>query len=68
MVEDVERLCQLRRIKLDIIENGTGKFRVEALLAWFADRPEGTGKALRRRRCVFPAYKLWIVQSVLLIA
>jgi hypothetical protein len=27
MVEDVERLCQLRRIRLDIIVNGMGKFQ-----------------------------------------
>jgi hypothetical protein len=33
MVEDVERLCQLRGIKLDIIVNGMGESQAEALLA-----------------------------------
>jgi hypothetical protein len=50
MVEDVERFCQLRRIKLDIIDNGMGKFQAEALLAWCGDRPGGSARALWRRR------------------
>jgi hypothetical protein len=58
MIEDVERLCQLRRIKLDIIVNGMGKCQAEALLAWFVDRPGKSARALLRMRWVSPAYKL----------
>jgi hypothetical protein len=55
MVEDVERLCQLRRIKLDILANGMGKFQAEALLAWFVDRPVGIGKCFVAKAMCFPS-------------
>jgi hypothetical protein len=44
MLGDVEELCKLRRIKLDIVVKGMDTFR-HTLVAWFGDAPDGMSRS-----------------------
>jgi hypothetical protein len=65
MVEDVARLCVLRRKNLDMTANDMGRIQAEPLVAWIGDHPEGMSQGFLAEVMGVPTYKLWIVPLTL---